>query len=64
MGLTILLPFKGQAKTTLKLATVTPRHHAYNVGAREFARLVEEKSNGEVIIKVCAGGQLGKGERE
>lgn len=53
-----------QAKTTLKLATVTPPHHAYSVGAKEFARLIKEGTNGEVVIKVYPGGQLGKGERE
>ena len=52
------------AKTTLKLATVTPSHHAYNDGAREFARLVNEATKGEVVVKVFPGGQLGKGERE
>jgi tripartite ATP-independent transporter DctP family solute receptor len=52
------------AKTTLKLATVTPSHHAYNDGAREFARLVGEATKGEVVVKVYPGGQLGKGERE
>jgi tripartite ATP-independent transporter DctP family solute receptor len=52
------------AKTTLKLATVTPSHHAYNDGAREFARLVGEATEGEVVVKVYPGGQLGKGERE
>jgi tripartite ATP-independent transporter DctP family solute receptor len=53
-----------QAGKTLKLATVTPPHHAYNVGAREFARLIQEGTKGEVTIKVYAAGQLGKGERE
>lgn len=52
------------AKTTLKLATITPDHHAYGQGAREFARLVKERTNGEVVVKVYTGGQLGKGERE
>lgn len=52
------------AKMTLKLATVTPPHHAYNDGAREFARLIEEATGGELIVKVFPGGQLGKGERE
>ena len=52
------------AAKTLKLATVTPSHHAYSVGAREFARLVEEGTGGEVQVKVYDGGQLGKGERE
>ena len=31
-----------QAKTTFKLATVTPDHHAYTMGAKEFAKLVEK----------------------
>jgi tripartite ATP-independent transporter DctP family solute receptor len=52
------------ASTTFKLATVTPPHHAYNEGAREFARLVNELTGGEVVVKVFPGGQLGKGERE
>ena len=52
------------AKKTFKLATVTPSHHAYNQGAREFARLIKEGTKGEVIVKVYPGGQLGKGERE
>ena len=53
-----------QAKTTLRMATVTPDHHAYTQGAKEFARLVEEGTKGDVIVKVFGGGQLGKGERE
>lgn len=64
LGLTLLITMPAQAKTTLKLATVTPAHHAYAVGAEEFARLVNEGTNGEVIVKVFSGGQLGKGERE
>lgn len=63
--LIIMLSFlPAQAKTTLKLATVTPDHHAYTRGAQEFARLVEEGTGGDVVIKVYGGGQLGKGERE
>jgi tripartite ATP-independent transporter DctP family solute receptor len=63
-GILLSNTHQAQAKTTLKLATVTPSHHAYNVGAREFARLIEEGTKGEVIVKVYAAGQLGKGERE
>jgi TRAP-type transport system periplasmic protein len=65
LSLTVLgpLPTVG-ARMTLKLATVTPPHHAYAVGANEFARLIEEGTGGEVIVKVFAGGQLGAGERE
>ena len=64
LGLTLFITSPVHAKTTLKLAVVTPPHHAYALGAEEFARLVKEGTNGEVIIKVYAGGQLGKGERE
>lgn len=62
--LTLGLLGPASAKKILKLATVTPSHHAYNDGAREFARLVAEATQGEVVVKVFAGGQLGKGERE
>ncbi len=52
------------AKTRLRLATLAPSHHAYTMGAEYFARLVEEGTNGDVIVRVYGGGQLGKGERE
>jgi tripartite ATP-independent transporter DctP family solute receptor len=64
LSLTLTVTFPAYAKTTLKLAVVTPPHHAYALGAKEFARLVKDGTGGEVIIKVYAGGQLGKGERE
>jgi tripartite ATP-independent transporter DctP family solute receptor len=53
-----------KAKLRLKLATVTPSDHAYNAGAREFARIVKEKTDGDVEILVYPGGKLGKGEEE
>ncbi len=64
LGFAVICAGPALAKMTLKLATVTPTKHAYNDGAREFARLVKEGTNGEVEIKVYPGGQLGKGERE
>jgi tripartite ATP-independent transporter DctP family solute receptor len=63
-SLTLTIASPAHAKMTLKLAVVTPPHHAYALGAKEFARLVKEGTGGEVIIKIYAGGQLGKGERE
>lgn len=48
----------------LKLATVTPAKHAYNLGAAEFARRIKGASRGALDIRVFSGGQLGKGERE
>lgn len=64
LGMVLGLTGPAMAKVTLKLATVTPPHHAYNEGAREYARLVAEATKGEIEIKVFPGGQLGKGERE
>jgi len=64
LGVILITAVPAQAKTKLKLATVTPPHHAYAKSAQEFARLVHEGTNGEVNIKVYSGGQLGKGERE
>ena len=64
LGIVLGLTGPAMAKVTLKLATVTPPHHAYNEGAREYARLVAEATKGEIEIKVFPGGQLGKGERE
>ena len=48
----------------MKLATLTPPHHAYNDGAREFARRINSATGGSIEIRVYPGGQLGKGERE
>jgi tripartite ATP-independent transporter DctP family solute receptor len=48
----------------MKLATVVAPHHAYNEGAREFARRIREATGGTVDIRVFPAGQLGKGERE
>jgi tripartite ATP-independent transporter DctP family solute receptor len=53
-----------KAKIRLKLATVTPKDHAYNAGAEEFARLISEKTGGAVDILVYPGGKLGQGEEE
>ncbi|WP_417271666.1 TRAP transporter substrate-binding protein [Celeribacter sp.] len=44
---------------TLKLGVVTPTDHPHSISAREFARLVEEKTNGEVAVTVSDNGALG-----
>jgi TRAP-type transport system periplasmic protein len=68
--LTALLTFimagaaSAQYKATMKLASVTPPDHFYNVGARKFADLIKERTNGRIEIKNYPAGQLGKGERE
>lgn len=53
-----------QYKATLKLASVTPPEHFYNVGGRKFAELIKERTSNRIEIKVYPAGQLGKGERE
>lgn len=53
-----------QYKASMKLASVTPPDHFYNVGARKFAELIKERTGGRIDIKVYPAGQLGKGERE
>lgn len=59
------LSLAAQEKATrLKLATVVPAKHAYNVGATEFARRIKAATGGAIDIRVFPGGQLGKGERE
>ena len=47
------------AKTVLKLGTATQPAHIYNVAMAHFARIVFEKSNGELEIQVFPAGQLG-----
>lgn len=43
----------------LKLADVLPDSHSWNIAAEGFAKEVAEKTDGRVMIKVFAGGQLG-----
>ncbi|HUT70658.1 MAG TPA: TRAP transporter substrate-binding protein [Desulfatiglandales bacterium] len=65
--LTVLLPFSAGAKEKtikLKLATVIPAKHAYNLAGMEFARRIKEATGGAVDIRIFPGGQLGTGERE
>lgn len=45
--------------TTLVLAENQSEDYPTTVGAKEFARLVEEKTDGRYKIKVYSGGQLG-----
>ena len=47
------------AKTVLKLGTATQPAHIYNVAMERFAKIVAEKSNGELEVRVFPAGQLG-----
>lgn len=55
---------KAEYKAQLKLATLTPAAHTYNLGANKLAEVVKERSKGRIEIKIYPDGQLGKGERE
>lgn len=59
--LTVLILSVGvQAENiTLRLADVQPEGYPTVVGAREFARLVEERTDGRIKIEVYPGGILG-----
>ena len=46
-------------EVTLKLGVVTPSDHPHSVSAREFARLVSEKTDGAVAVRVSDNGALG-----
>jgi len=43
----------------LKYGELNPDSHPMTVVAKEFARLVKEKSNGEIVVDVYASSQLG-----
>lgn len=47
------------ADVTIKVGTVVSGDHPENVGAREFERLVEERSNGAIDVRVFTDAQLG-----
>ena len=46
--------------TTLRLAENHPDDYPTTVGDKEFARLVEEKTDGRYVVEVFSGGQLGE----
>lgn len=47
------------AEITMRLADNQPDGYPTVVGAREFARLVEERSEGRIKIQIYPGGILG-----
>ncbi|MFN3225844.1 MAG: sialic acid TRAP transporter substrate-binding protein SiaP [Hyphomicrobiales bacterium] len=47
------------ADVTIRVGTVVSGDHPENVGAREFGRLVEERSGGEIDVRVFTDAQLG-----
>jgi len=53
-----------QYKETMKIASNTAPDHHYNIGAKKFADLIKERTNGRIDFKIFPSGMLGKGERE
>ncbi|MBW1972782.1 MAG: TRAP transporter substrate-binding protein [Deltaproteobacteria bacterium] len=48
----------------LRLGHVVSTKAPYHVGALRFAKLLKEKTKGNIIIDIYPGGQLARGERE
>lgn len=48
------------AKQVLRLGHELPENHPYHLGALEFAKLVSEKTNGEIEIKIYPNATIGK----
>lgn len=46
-------------EVVIKLAHVTKEDTSYAIGVEKFAELVEEKTNGEVVVDIFPNGQLG-----
>lgn len=54
-----VLSSAGYAKTVLKLGTSTQPSHIYNLAAEHFAKIVAEKSGGDLEVQVFPAAQLG-----
>lgn len=63
LGLTVgalALPLAASAQTVLRLAENQPDSNPVTVAMYRFADLVKEYSNGDVVVQVFAGAQLGQ----
>lgn len=54
-----VLSSAGYAKTVLKLGTSTQPSHIYNLAADHFAKIVADKSGGDIEVQVFPAAQLG-----
>lgn len=54
-----LITGQASADVTARLGTSLPDTHPQTLGAREFARLVNEKTDGDVTVQVFSNGMLG-----
>lgn len=64
LALSLTAPAGAQYKATMKLASTQSMEHPYMIGAKQFADLIKERTNGRIEIKLYPSNQLGKGERE
>ena len=64
MAIMLVGPAAAQYKATMKLASTQSMDHPYMIGAKQFADLIKERTNGRIEIKLYPSNQLGKGERE
>lgn len=55
----LLSALPATAGITARMGTSLPEEHPQTLGARKFAELVEQKTQGEVEVKVFSGGVLG-----
>lgn len=56
----LILAGGAEAQTTLRLAENQPDDNPVTIAMRRFAELVEEKTNGEIVVEVYSGAQLGQ----
>ena len=59
LSLSISLSATANAKIILKCGTSTQPSHIYNQAVEYFAKLVSERSNGEIEVQLFPAGQLG-----
>lgn len=60
LGLAALLPLSASAETVLRLAENQPENNPVTIAMHRFAELVQNYSDGDIVVQVFAGGQLGQ----
>ncbi|WP_051510974.1 TRAP transporter substrate-binding protein [Cobetia crustatorum] len=59
LGLILTFATTAHAEITARMGTSLPDAHPQTLGAKKFAQLIEEKSDGEITVKVFSNGILG-----
>ncbi|WP_413615294.1 TRAP transporter substrate-binding protein [Halomonas cupida] len=60
LGLAALFPLSATAETVLRLAENQPENNPVTIAMHRFADLVQDYTDGEIVVQVFAGGQLGQ----